>query len=69
MGVRMIQRQNDTVRHFGTAKKLHGVSLWHGASFWHGESLYHSEKMTRCVTLAQQQIDTVFYWLVIIFIK
>ena len=47
VGVRMTQRQNDTVRHFGTATKRHGASLWHG------------NKMTWCVNLAQRQNDTV----------
>ena len=40
-----------TEGHFGTVTKWHGVSIW------------HSDRMTRCVTLAQQQNDTVFHWL------
>ena len=46
VGVRMTQRQNDTVRHFGTEGHFGTATKWHGASLWHGD------KMTRCVTLA-----------------
>ena len=42
--VRIAQRQNNMVRHFGTATQWHGVSLW------------HSDKITRCVTLARRVI-------------
>ena len=33
-------RQIDTVRHFGTTTKLHGVSLWHEGSLWHRDKIF-----------------------------
>ena len=58
VGVRMTQRQNDTVRHFDTEGHFGTTTKWHGGSLWHGASLWHGDKMTRCVTLAQRQNDT-----------
>ena len=46
VGVRMTQRQNDTVHHFGTESHFNTATKWHGASLW------HSDKMTRFLLIS-----------------
>ena len=44
VGVRMTQRQNDTVRHFGTVRHYGTEGHFGTATKWHGASLWHSEQ-------------------------
>ena len=44
----MAQRQNNTVRHFGSVRHFGTEGHFGTATKWHGESLWHSVKMTRC---------------------
>ena len=53
--------KNTTLKGSGSewhSEKMTRSSNRHGASFWHGGLFWHSNKMTRCVTLAQQQNKT-----------